>query len=174
MRTELLVIGGRSGVGKTTAAIALHELLKAAGVKHAVIEGDYLDLAEPAPHEAFPTARLAERNLAAIWSNYRELGYRRLVFTNTVSVVFAHDLARAMGDEPSITSVLLRGTDSTVAERLSGRVTGTILTANISSSARRGRWLDENTPIDAHRLSTDALTPDEIASHLRSIVGWGP
>jgi hypothetical protein len=174
MRTELLVIGGRSGVGKTTAAIALHELLKAAEVKHAVIEGDFLDLAQPAPHEAFPTSRLAERNLAAIWSNYRELGYRRLVFTNTVSVVFAHDLARAMGDEPRITSVLLRGTDSTVEERMSGRVKGATLTADVLWSARRARWLDENTPSEAHRLDTDAFTPGEIASHLRSIVGWGP
>lgn len=44
MQSELLLIGGRSGVGKTSTAIALHELLKQEGVKHAVIERDYLDL----------------------------------------------------------------------------------------------------------------------------------
>ena len=44
-RSEVLFIGGRSGVGKSTAAEALHDLLVAADVRHAVIEGDLLDLA---------------------------------------------------------------------------------------------------------------------------------
>ena len=46
---EVLFIGGRSGVGKTSAALELHALLTALDVRHAVIEGDNLDLAHPAP-----------------------------------------------------------------------------------------------------------------------------
>ncbi|BCT76260.1 hypothetical protein SCMU_21020 [Sinomonas cyclohexanicum] len=87
MRSHVLLIGGPSGVGKTTAALALHKLMKSSGVRHAVIEGDCLDLAHPAPHFAHAVARLAERNLGALWANYRELGYRRLTFTNTASVL---------------------------------------------------------------------------------------
>lgn len=48
---HMLLIGGRSGVGKSTVAFALHDLLSARGVQHAVIEGDALDLAYPAPWE---------------------------------------------------------------------------------------------------------------------------
>ncbi len=59
-RSEVLFVGGRSGVGKSTAAEALHDLLAAADVPHAVIEGDLLDLAHPAPHVAHPTVRLAD------------------------------------------------------------------------------------------------------------------
>jgi N-acetyltransferase len=47
--TELLLLGGRSGVGKSTVAGELHHLLAQADVKHALIEGDSLDLAYPAP-----------------------------------------------------------------------------------------------------------------------------
>ncbi|WP_207785646.1 adenylyl-sulfate kinase [Ancrocorticia populi] len=48
---HMLLIGGSSGVGKSTVAFALHALLSAHGVHHAVIEGDVLDLAYPVPWE---------------------------------------------------------------------------------------------------------------------------
>ena len=48
-RSEVLLIGGRSGVGKTSLAAELHHQLSVRQVKHAVIEGDTLDLAYPPP-----------------------------------------------------------------------------------------------------------------------------
>lgn len=69
--SRVIFIGGRSGVGKSAASFALHDLLSDLDVRHAVIEGDALDLAHPAPWEH----RLAERNLAAVWANYLEVGY---------------------------------------------------------------------------------------------------
>src|SRR6478735_7976519 len=111
---ELLVIGGRSGVGKSTAAFALHALLRADDVSHAVIEGDALDLAWPRPWEH----RLSMRNLAAVWANYRDLGYRRLVYTNTVAVLEADELAAAMGGSPRVTCVLLTASDAVADARL--------------------------------------------------------
>ncbi|MET0805491.1 MAG: adenylyl-sulfate kinase [Lacisediminihabitans sp.] len=38
--TEILLIGGRSGAGKTSIALAVHEILARDGIRHAVIEGD--------------------------------------------------------------------------------------------------------------------------------------
>lgn len=78
-------------MGTTTVAHALHRLLAERDVRHAVIEGDLLDPAHPAPWEH----GLAERNLAAVWSNYRDLGYRRLIYTNTVALLEARTLALA-------------------------------------------------------------------------------
>lgn len=40
-------------------------------------------------------------------------GYRRLIYTNTVSVLEADLIARAMGGAPRITSVLLTAGDAT-------------------------------------------------------------
>jgi DNA polymerase III delta prime subunit len=172
MRTELLLLGGRSGVGKTTAALALHELLKADGIAHAVIEGDYLDLAEPAPHVAHPLARLAERNLALMWANYRELGYRRLVLTNTASVLYAAELAEAMGDDPRVVAVLLRADDSSTRARLGTRLIDQDLNAAVAASAVTAARLDAGVPADVHRLDTGGRLPADIAIQLRSLAGW--
>lgn len=52
----------------------------------------------------FGSMPLAERNLATMWSNYRALGYRRLVYLNTASVLpkVIDGLTAAMGDAPSV------------------------------------------------------------------------
>lgn len=121
-KSELLVIGGASGVGKSTAAFALHDLLSAQDVRHAVVEGDALDLAYPAPW----SSGLAFRNLSATWANYRALDYHRLIFTNTVSVLEASTIADAMGSKPRVTAVLLQATTRTIHDRLSAREQGEV------------------------------------------------
>jgi ABC-type glutathione transport system ATPase component len=77
---DLLLIGGRSGSGKSSVAYELHDLLSNREVMHAFIEGDNLGLAYPPPwrHD------LAESNLRAMWHNYHALGYRKLIYTNTL------------------------------------------------------------------------------------------
>ena len=37
-----------------------------------------------------------------MWHNYQALGYRRLIYTNTVSVLHARELSAALGGEPTI------------------------------------------------------------------------
>ena len=96
--SSVLFLGGRSGVGKTSVGNEIHAQLSHAGVRHPLIDGDMLDMAFPAPcHD-----HLAERNLAALWANYRALGYCRLVYVNTVSVMAGEidRLTAAMGDQP--------------------------------------------------------------------------
>jgi cobyrinic acid a,c-diamide synthase len=83
MSSEAVFIGGRSGVGKTSVGLEIHAQLSDAGIQHCLIDGDYLDMAHPVPWKH----GLAERNLATMWSNYRVLGYRRLVYLNSASVL---------------------------------------------------------------------------------------
>jgi hypothetical protein len=172
MRSELLLIGGRSGVGKTAAAIALHELLARRLISHAVIEGDYLDLAYPAPHLVHADANLAERNLAAMWANYRPLGYRRLILTNTVSVLYASSLAAALGDDPAVTTVLLRAKDDAVATRLALRAHGAPYEEQLAHSSRTAVMLDEAVGAGTYRIDTDALPPIDVAVRIAQLTGW--
>jgi ABC-type glutathione transport system ATPase component len=167
-RSELLVIGGRSGVGKSSAAFALHDLLLARDVPHAVVEGDTLDLAHPAPF----AHRLAERNLAAIWANYRALGYRRLIYTNTMSVLESTALSEAMGDQPHVTAVLLTASDDVAAGRLAQREQGKSLRAHLERSSRAAALLEDQADAAVHRVSTDGLTPPEVARRILAAVSW--
>jgi len=108
-RSSLLLIGGRSGVGKSSVGYEMTHQLTAARIRHALIEGDTLDEAWPPPWEH----HLAERNLAAMWANYAELGYRRLIYTNTASVRedVVGTLVEAMGDDPIVVGRQLHGPD---------------------------------------------------------------
>lgn len=166
--SHVLFLGGRSGVGKTSVAMELHHLLSAADVRHAVIEGDTLDLAHPAPW----AHHLAERNLSDLWRNYRSLGYRRLIYTNTVSVLETGTLTAAMGDDPRVTAVLLTSSEDTARERLTARERGSDLQASLKRSSRRAAELDATAPAWVHRLNTDDQALDTLARQLRVWIGW--
>lgn len=167
-RPKILFIGGRSGVGKSTVAFALHDLLASKDVTHAVIEGDALDLAHPSPWRQ----RMAERNLAAVWSNYRDDGYHRLIYTNTVSVLEVDELAAAVGGDPDVTSVLLQATDATAKYRLERREHGDSLREHIERSTKAASFLEKKAAPSVHRIPTDGRTPEEIALVLADLTGW--
>lgn len=173
MRSHVLFISGRSGVGKSTAALTLHEQLAERDVRHAVIEGDYLDLAHPAPHLAYPGADLAEQNLATMWANYRSLGYRRLIYTNTVAVLTLPSLVAAMGDDPLVTSVLLRSSNEHARSRLERRNHGAAGAELLGRGAATAGRLDTGAPDDTYRITTDELGPAEVAAALLELTGWG-
>ena len=166
--SQVIFIGGRSGVGKSAAAFALHDLLSEQDIRHAVVEGDALDLAHPSPWKQ----HLSERNLAAVWANYREAGYQRLVYANTVSILEAEALTAAMGGTVDATSVLLRASDSAVAARLGGREHGESLERHLHRSARMANRLDQMAADGVHRLETDGLAPDAVAEQILTLSGW--
>lgn len=117
-------------MAKSAVGFELHAQLAARGVRHCFIEGDNLDMAFPTPWEH----GLAERNLAGMWANYRRLGYRRLILTNTTSVLFSEQYVAAMGDEPRVVGVLLRASDEVAEARLRGREIGSELELHIARS----------------------------------------
>ncbi|WP_203217848.1 ATPase [Nocardia terpenica] len=168
--TEALFLGGRAGSGKTSVGAEIHLRLATAGVRHGLIEGDNLDQAYPPPWEH----GLAERNLAAMWANYRDLGYRRLIYTNTASVFadVAAALTTAMGDAPRLTAVLLTCSDETAAQRLSRREIGSGLGDHLGHSEVMARRLAQQAPGWVHRVGTDGRGVHEIAGEIIELTGW--
>lgn len=167
-RSHVLFIGGRSGVGKSTVGNEIHHLLCECRVKHGYIEGDNLDMAYPTPEEN----RLAERNLAAMWANYRELGHHRLIYTNTVSVLVTEDLAAALDDDVTVTAVLLRADDDTTRQRLSLREVGSALELHVRRSRERAEQLDAQSPAWVHRVDTDLRRVTDVAQEIIALTGW--
>ncbi|MFH8607369.1 hypothetical protein ACH4D5_07775 [Streptomyces sp. NPDC018029] len=170
---EVLLIGGRSGVGKSSVGLEVAALLRAADIGHALIEGDLLDAVHPAPPDDPDRSGITGRNLAAIWANYRALGCGRLVYTNTASVLAAeeHLFTRAL-DGPRLIRVLLTATDSTAEQRLTARERGSELEQQLRRSTFMARHLDEHAVPDTHRVTTDGREVRDIAAEVVGVTGW--
>lgn len=168
--SEALLLGGRAGAGKTSVGYEIHAQLSEAQVPHCLIDGDNLDMAYPPPEEH----GLAERNLAAIWANYRVLGYRRMIYVNTASVLadVASRLTAAMGDNPLVTAVLLTCSDTTAHQRLTGRERGTELRRHLQRSDLMARELSQRAPGWVHRLETDDRIISDLAAEIISLASW--
>lgn len=170
MDSEAVFIGGRSGVGKTSVGFEIHAQLSAAGISHCLIDGDFLDMAYPPPWEH----KLAEHNLAAMWGNYRALGYRRMIYTNTVGVLpdVLDQLTDAMNDDPKVLAILLTCTDSTARTRLGQREIGSALDQHTASSAEMAAVLENGAPGWVHRVTTDDRAVSTIAAEVIELTGW--
>lgn len=166
--TDVIVIGGRSGSGKTSVAAEASRILAEAGIRHAVIEGDNLDQAFPEPWR--DGIDLAERNLAAMWRNYQAVGYTRLIFTNTVSVLQLPALTGALGPNVRSFGVLLTASDETAAHRLARREIGTGLEEHIARSSAAAALLDSAAA--AYRIATDDRSVQAIAGEVLRAAGW--
>ncbi|MEU2441064.1 hypothetical protein ABZ595_33475 [Streptomyces rubradiris] len=171
---DALLIGGRSGVGKTTVALETSVLLRDAGVAHCLVEGDLLDHVHPAPPDDPFRARITRRNLAALWANYADLGVRRLIYTNTVSILEPDLIRQAVSPTvpPRIVNVLLTATDATARQRLGGRERGSELDVHLRRSAAAAQRLEAEAPPGTVRVPTDQRTVRAIAEDVVAATGW--
>lgn len=171
---EVLFIGGRAGVGKTSVAFELHAQLSAGRVPHCVVEGDNLDMAWPVAWKR--GLRLAEANLAAMWRTYRAAGYSKLIYTNTASVrpEVINSLHAALGGDLIVHVVLLTAEDGTVATRLAQREIGSALELHVIRSQRAALELEAVAPAWARRINTDDRPVQDIARDIASILCWSP
>jgi hypothetical protein len=171
--SQVLFIGGRAGSGKSTVGWEISRLLATLEIKHALIEGDNLDQAWPPPWDD----HLAERNLAAMWRNYTDLGYHRMIYTNTAAVrpdaqqTLIEAIAGVAAPVES-TTVLLTATDASVAERLAVREHGESLTWHIRRSSIAAAELEDMAPASVHRVATDGQTPAEVAAEAVALTHW--
>ncbi|MEU6750194.1 hypothetical protein ABZ914_28600 [Spirillospora sp. NPDC046719] len=176
-RAEVLLIGGRAGVGKTTVGWEVSALLRSEAVAHAIIDGDFMGQVHPAPEGDPHREEITEINLTAVWANFARRGYRRLVYTNTASVLpeATGMFERAMGAGVRIVRVLLTASDETARERLVGRELGSELEQELEGGVRKARVLDRRAPAGTVRVATDGRLVADIAREVVAATGWaGP
>ncbi|MGK5534214.1 AAA family ATPase [Streptomyces sp. URMC 129] len=171
---DVLLIGGRAGVGKTTVAWEVSALLRAASVAHAVVEGDFMGQVHPAPAGDPDRSEITENNLTAVWANFARLGCRRLIYTNTLSVLpeATGMFERAMGAGVRIARILLTASDTTARERLAGRELGSELEREWEGSVRKARLLDQRAAPGTVRVATDGRAVADIAREVVAAGGW--
>lgn len=169
-----LLITGPVGIGKTTVAEAVGELLVAANRPHAVLDLDAVRRCRPAPAGDPFHAALGLRNLACVAANYRAAGAERLVLAGVIEnrdERFRH--AEAVGGE--LVVCLLTATESVVRDRLrrrhaDDRDQGESLRWHLARAPELTRILDHADLADA---TIDATAPaQDVAAAVLSAVGW--
>lgn len=82
--TRVLIVNGTIGAGKTKTAGALFDVLAARGTRVAMIDGDFLAEASPAPAGDRFRQGLMFANLASVAPVYRDAGYGIVVIARVV------------------------------------------------------------------------------------------
>jgi predicted kinase len=168
---EVLVIAGPAAVGKTAVANEVSAQLRAADIAHAVIDTDALDDVYPVPDEQW---RLTDRNLAAVWRSFRELGTRRLILAG----VYMHresELAwirRASGVD-RLVLVRLSASERTLGERVARREIGSAHDDQLARTFLQANELTEAAVPQASVIETDDRTVPDIAAEIVALLGWG-
>src|SRR3954447_3830871 len=167
----LLIITGPVGVGKTSVASAIAELLDQTGVPHALVDMDMLRWCHPSPSEDPFHMALGLRNLAVVWENYQAVGAQRLILVDVVEA--REDLAGYAAAVPgaAIVVVRLHAEVATIWRRLEGREAGESLAWHQQRAVELVAQMGE-TQVEDLLVDTEGKTITDIAREVLQRRGW--
>ncbi|MFG1879806.1 hypothetical protein ACGFIV_33735 [Sphaerisporangium sp. NPDC049003] len=160
--TEVLLLTGGLGSGKTTVAIAVGELLGDA--PHAVIDLDWLCWCTGAGVHEMLTA-----NLRAVTANYAASGVRRLVLARALLEPAHLAAVRLAVPGAALTVVRLTVSERTARDRLRARDRGVTLDGHLAEVAEFERSV-ERTAAEDTVVHNDGRPVDEVAREV--LAAW--
>lgn len=167
----VLIITGPVGAGKTTVALMVAELLEQAGIAHACVDLDALRWHYPSlPEDPF-SARLATRNLAAIWRNFQEYGATRLVVADVIETRDGLERYKSALPGADIFVARLRASLETLAQRVRQRETGAGLAWHLTRAPVLAEIMDRNR-VENLLIETDGKSVQQIAEEI--LTAWLP
>ncbi len=178
-RTQVLLITGPAGSGKSTLTWEIAARLGREGIAHATIESDELDRVFPLPTEeeleAFRpgTTDVSSLNLAAIWATYRAPGCSRLIMSGVM--LYPEDdrlWITAAIPEAAITVVRLRATAATLLARLDRREVGSGRDDQFRRSLHQAEQMAGERVDGLILVPVDDATPINLADRVLRAVGW--
>ena len=167
----VLLITGPVGVGKTTVAQEASWLLSDAHVPHALVDLARIGACWPPPHDDPWNERLAHRNLACIWSNFRAAGAERLLLCR---VLESRSLLRRIVEAvpgADITVIGLRAPLDVLHARIRSRETGRDPTWYLNAAIYLAQKL-ERSPVEDHCIDNVERTARDVAREALRFAGW--
>ena len=169
-----LLLTGVAGVGKSTVAEAVGQVLTEAGHVTTVVDTDLLAQFGPPPTVGPAGGRVYDElkcaNLASVWANFRAAGARFVVVAAAVESVAQRDRYKESLAGCDVTVVRLIADVDTVRSRLRRRDTGPKLEQHLRALARREPSPTE-TAVEDFTVANDR-TPAEVATEILARVGW--
>jgi hypothetical protein len=167
----LLLFTGPVGAGKTTVAEEASSLLRDAGIAHALVDLDHVGECAPPPPDDPWQERLVHRNLACLWSNFREAGAERLLLSR---VLVARNLLRRVVEAvpgADITVVRLRAPLPVLQARIRAREAGRDPGWYLGAAAHLVDEM-ERCPVEDHVIDNVDRTARETATEALRLVRW--
>jgi predicted kinase len=166
----VLLITGPVGVGKSTVAIEAARLLREADVPHALVDLDDVERCWPVPDDDPWNERVAHRNLACMWANFRDAGASRLL---VVRVLEARSLLRRIAEAvpgAEITVVRLRAPLDVVRARIRAREAGD--PSWFLGAAAHTAEVFERAGVEDYLVDNEDRSVTAVAAELLRRTGW--
>jgi predicted ABC-type ATPase len=169
--SEILLLTGPAGVGKSTLSWEISAQLRQAEIPHVVLDSDELDRAWPlSPSER---EALNQANLAAFWTNASALGHHRLILTGVF--LHSHDdrtWIEAAIPGATVTTIVLDASDQELERRIRSREIGAELDEQLTHPLKQSRRFRRRNTAPHGVLNTDALSLSQLARQAIKQIGW--
>ena len=170
-KIPVMLITGPVGVGKTTVASEVSELLERADVAHGFVDIDALRWCYPAqPEDRFRT-KLAMKNLTTVWANFHEFGARSLILSDVIESRNELERYRAAIPGADILVIRLHASLNTLAERVKQRELGAALEWPLQRAPELALLMEQN-KVEDILVDTDNKTVTEIAREILTRSEW--
>ncbi len=169
---QVVVLSGVPGVGKTTTAEAMSDLLLADGVPHAWLDGDQLALVYPRDSDDPHAHSLFFENLVHLWASYRAAGARRLIIARVVEEAGELDAYHQAIPGAEIVIVELRAPQHIVHQRILRREYAPVWVLRMQNRSDELRPILEHNGVADHVVLVEHETPDEVARTVLKRIGW--
>lgn len=171
MDVPVLLITGSLGVGKTTVAAEVSELLDQAQIPHAHVDIDALRWGYfPLSADRFQT-ELAMENLKSLWINFQRMGARRLIIADVIEEREHVQRYRQAIPDAQVFVVRLHASLEELERHLKSREVGSGLDRHLARTAELAKKM-EQAGVEDLVVDTEGKTVTAVAWEVLQRCGW--
>lgn len=165
--TEVLLVHGSPGSGKTTLAGAVAEQLRQADRAHAVIDLDELSIIYPAEKRPF-----SHRNLKAIWPNYTAVPNLKVMIPTVIADIADYQSLRDAIPAAKVIICELTAPESILKDRVTAREPNAYWQERLRNWVDIYHQRDESQKFGDFQVSTHDKSIEETAKEIIEKAGW--